>query len=79
MTGTVSETQVESTVVDANGQEIATVVRVEDGVPYVEPATGVDPTTRRALGWDRNDPPHRLMLAHVAAVTDETIRLRGNL
>ena len=79
MTGSISQTQVDAAVVDANGQQIATVVRVEDGVPYVQPAETVDPTARRALGWDRDDPPHRLMLAHVESVTSDEIRLESNL
>ena len=79
MTGTVSEVQIDAAVVDANGQRIATVVRVEDGLLYVEPTDSVDPTARRALGWDRDDPPHRLMLAHVASVTSDEIRLESNL
>ncbi|AQL42140.1 hypothetical protein BV210_05175 [Halorientalis sp. IM1011] len=79
MTGSISQTQLDAAVIDANGQRIATVVRVEDGVPYVQPAETVDPTARRALHWDGDDPPHRLMLAHVESVTSDEIRLESNL
>lgn len=79
MTGTVTEAQTEATVVDANGQQIATVVQVEDGVPYVEPRDQVDTTARRALGWRRGSPPHRLTLTHVASVDEDVIHLKANL
>lgn len=66
-------------VIDSNGQVIATVVKVEEGVPYVDPNDDVDPTASHILGWHGDDGIYRLKPTHVDTVTDADVQLRCNL
>lgn len=78
MSDSASEVAAGDSVVDANGQEIGTVVGVEDGTPIVEPGDQLTDSATRALGW-HGDQPHRLYDAHVDAVADAAIHLKSNL
>lgn len=66
-------------VIDSNGQSIATVVRVDDGIPYVDPESDFDSTARLALGWEGATGQCRLLPAHIDTVTDSGIYLKANL
>lgn len=71
-------------VIDANGERIATVVRIDDGSLLVDPDSEIDPTTTRALGWtDSTDPEADdvvpLRRQAIETVTEDAIRLESNL
>ncbi|WP_343230416.1 hypothetical protein [Salinilacihabitans rarus] len=67
-------------VVNANGDEIGVVTAIEHGTPHVEPDPGMTDTIKAKLGWeDPDEKAYPLQEAAVDRVTDDEIRLRGDL
>jgi len=67
-------------VIDANGERIATVQRIDDGTVLVDPVPEIGPATTRALGWtDDHDDLVPLRPQSIDTVTDGTVRLESNL
>jgi hypothetical protein len=66
-------------VLDANGDRLGTVDRVEDGTAFVEPSGDVPPLVGTVLGWTGDDETFPLSNLRVDTVTDEEVHLRSNL
>lgn len=79
MTVTVTTDEVGKPVIDANGERIGTVRRVDDGTALVEPGAEINPTVTRALGWLDEADVVPLREQSINRITDSTIRLRSNL
>jgi len=80
MTATVTGSEEGKPVIDANGEQIATVERLEDGTALVDPKSEISPATTRALGWtDHDDDLVPLRQQSIDHITDESIHLESNL
>lgn len=74
-------------VIDANGEQIATVERLEADAALVDPDSEISPATTRALGWTDGGERHGageqglvpLREHTVDRVTEEAIHLESNL
>jgi len=64
-------------VIDANGDYLGTVERVEDGTAFVDPHEDIPALAKRVLGW--REGVCTLTNIRIDAITDERIHLRGNL
>jgi hypothetical protein len=84
---TLTETDVDKPVIDANGERIATVERLESGAALVDPDSEISPATTRALGWTDGGERHGagegglvpLREQAVDRVTESAVHLRSNL
>jgi hypothetical protein len=70
---------VSKSIIDANGDRLGTVSKVEDGVALVDPAADVPPSVEVALGWMGDSGPYPLPSASIASVTETSIHLRSSL
>jgi hypothetical protein len=66
-------------VIDANGDRLGTVERVEDGTPLVDPDEDVSTMTAVVLGWKGDEEPYPLGSLHIESVSEEAIHLKSNL
>ncbi|WP_418285275.1 PRC-barrel domain containing protein [Halorubrum sp. DTA46] len=64
--------------VNARGDEIGRVIKVQDGTAHVDPNPGLGERLIDKLGWgDRDDEDiYRLDGSHIDTVTDDEVRLR---
>jgi len=84
---TLSETDVDKPVIDANGEQLATVERLEANAPLVDPEPEISPATERALGWSDGGERHGvgesglvpLREQAVDHVTEAAVYLESNL
>jgi hypothetical protein len=82
-----SETDVDKPVIDANGEQIATVERMEADAALVDPDPEISPATTRALGWTDGGERHGageaglvpLREQAVDRVTESAVHLESNL
>ena len=78
----VTGTDVGKPIIDANGDRLGCVARVEDGTAIVELTDDAPSLAVLVLGWsDRGcgDDTYPLVDAHIDAITDEGIHLESNL
>lgn len=66
-------------VIDANGDLLGTVKKVERGVTYVDPVEDIDETAARALAWTHDSDVYSLGTHQIDTITDSTIILCSNL
>lgn len=67
-------------VVDASGQTLGLVTKVEQGTAYVDPDPGVAETVKAELGWgDADRDEYTVHQDAVASRRDDELRLRGEL
>lgn len=68
------------TVVNPVGETVGIIASVDDGTAYVDPHPSITDRIEAALGWtDPNVDTYPLDDEHVAAVTDDEVRLREDL
>lgn len=79
MTASVTAEEEGKPVIDANGERIGTVRRVDDGTALVEPGAEINPTVTRALGWFDEPDVVPLREQSINTITDSVIHLRSNL
>ena len=65
-------------VVDQNGDDVGTVVKVDAGQAWVDPDPSVTDKVMTKLGWgSRDEDSYRLDTDAIQTVTDDEIRLRS--
>ncbi|AHF99324.1 hypothetical protein HALLA_11090 [Halostagnicola larsenii XH-48] len=75
-----NDDDVGKSVVNANGDEVGIVSDVEHGTAHVKPDAGITDTIKAKLGWQGTDEEtFPLQEAAVASVSDDEIRLEGDL
>jgi hypothetical protein len=80
MSTTITDDAIGTDVVDADGNKVGIVSRVEHGTAYVDPDPGLTDKILARLGWeDADEEDYPLQESAVATVTDDEIRLRGDL
>ncbi|WP_255167003.1 hypothetical protein [Natrononativus amylolyticus] len=80
MSAQFSDDDIGKTVVNANGDEVGIVSAVEHGTAHVEPDPGITDTIKAKLGWEgTGEEAYPLQEQAVASVTDDEIRLEGDL
>jgi len=75
MSQTLSPDDEGKTVVDANGEEVGTIDRVEHGTAYIDAEEGLLEGLKSMLG-DEGDGTYSLVGTDVEEITDEEVRLR---
>lgn len=75
MSQTLSPDDEGKTVVDANGEEVGTIERVEHGTAYVDAEEGLLEGLKSMLG-DEEDGTYSLVGTDVEEITDEEVGLR---
>jgi hypothetical protein len=75
MSQTLSPDDEGKTVVDANGEEVGTIERVEHGTAYVDAEEGLLEGLKSMLG-DEGDGTYSLVGTDVEEITDEEVGLR---
>ena len=67
-------------VVDAHGETVGIVTAVEHGTAHVDPDPGITDRIKTTLGWEeRDEDTYPLQEEAIDTVTDDEIRLRGDL
>jgi hypothetical protein len=66
-------------VVNENGETVGIVADVDHGTAHVKPDPGITDTIKAKLGWQGSDDAFPLQEAAVKRVTDDEIRLEGDL
>ncbi|MFT4932890.1 MAG: hypothetical protein ACI91T_002791 [Natronomonas sp.] len=66
-------------VVDANGDHLGTVERVEGGTPFVDPNEDISTMTAVVLGWADEEGSYPLGTHHIESISEEAIHLESNL
>ena len=67
-------------VVNSTGEKIGMVTGVRAGTAYVDPDPGITDSIRSKLGWgDVDQDDFALQEDRIEAITDDEIRLKGNL
>lgn len=67
-------------VVNSTGEKIGMVTGVKAGTAYVDPDPGITDSIRSKLGWsDIDQDDFALQADRVDTITDDEIRLKGNL
>lgn len=80
MSTTLTDDAVGKDVVNAHGNKIGIVSRVDHGTAYVDSDPGLTDEFKAKLGWEDEDgTDYPLQEASIATVTDDEIRLRGDL
>ena len=76
---TIDESDEGKTVVNAGGENVGTVVDVDNSTATVEPDPGLTDELAAELGWgDADDETYQLDSNSVEAVTDDEIRLEDH-
>ena len=80
MSAQFTDDDVGKTVVNANGEDVGIVAAIEHGTAHVEPDPGMFETIKAKLGWEGSgDESYPLQETAVAEITDDHIRLEGDL
>ena len=67
-------------VVNATGEKVGMVTGVRAGTAYVDPDPGITDSIRSKLGWgDVDQGDFALQESRIDTITDDEIRLKGNL
>lgn len=66
-------------VVDANGDSLGTITRVEDGCAFVDPNDDIPSLAAVVLRWGTDGDSYPLSNRHVESVTAEGVHLKSNL
>lgn len=67
-------------VVNASGDEMGRISKVESGRAFVDPDPGITDTIRSKLGWAKEgQDDYQLHADRIDTITDDEVRLKDNL